>query len=399
MLRVTGGPKQADAAASVLLYPAAAMDLPTNNVSFNETRLNAAAGYTGTNPVLQVDATLAPGSQLDAIYGLGKGDNGWGVKGIGGSGTSPTSYGVFGIGGSSSGSFAASPGVRGTGGTGSGTGDGGVGVLGIGGFKTTGAAKNGMGVQGVATDNTGVFGVSTAATGVHGTSTHGVGLRGTSANFVGLVGISDNSIGLYGFTVAPNVPAFYAEHLGPFGRIAGSFLGDVHVQGNFTVSGAKNAAVPMADGSEAVMYCQESPEPYFEDFGRARLVNGQAHVQLEPEFASIVKRDDYMVFITPGGDSNGLYVSQQNPNGFDVRESKGGKSDLPFTYRIVARRKDIPGKRLERLDPKIKQNLAAMRAQSASKSTATPRAQGIEAPLVPMEPIPPVPPEPAPKPR
>ena len=73
--------------------------------------------------------------------------------------------------------------------------------------------------------------------------------------------------------------------------------------GNFTVSGgAKNAAVPMPDGTEAVLYCQESPEPYFEDFGRARLVNGVAHVQLEPEFASIVKRDDYMVFLTPEGE-------------------------------------------------------------------------------------------------
>ena len=111
--------------------------------------------------------------------------------------------------------------------------------------------------------------------------------------------ISDNSIGLYGYNVAPNVPALYAENLAanPANRFAAQFNGDVWVYGNFVVvGGGKYAAVTMPDGTEALVYCQESPEPYFEDFGRARLVNGVAHVQLEPEFASIVKRDDYMVF-------------------------------------------------------------------------------------------------------
>src|SRR4029079_19549221 len=92
----------------------------------------------------------------------------------------------------------------------------------------------------------------------------------------------------------------------------------------------RGPAVAMPDGSDAVVYCQESPEPYFEDFGRARLVNGQARVQLEAEFASIVKRDDYMVFLTPNAEPKGpLYVSQQNGNSFEVREANGGRSDLP----------------------------------------------------------------------
>ena len=44
----------------------------------------------------------------------------------------------------------------------------------------------------------------------------------------------------------------------------------------------------MQDGTEALVYCQESPEPYFEDFGRARLAGGVARVNLEQEFASLV---------------------------------------------------------------------------------------------------------------
>jgi hypothetical protein len=257
-------------------------------------------------------------------------------------------------------------------------------------------ARNASGTAGVLGANgngAGVLGVSDSGAGVQGQSTSYVGLRGISQSFVGLVGISSGSIGLYGYTTAASVPAFYAENLsGPGTSVAGFFYGDVTVQGNFTVTGgAKNAAVPMPDGSEAVVYCQESPEPYFEDFGRGQLTNGVANVDIEREFASIVRREDYMVFLTPGGDSKGLYVSRQTPQGFEVREAQGGKSSLPFTYRIVARRKDIEGKRLARVDPKIKANLAAMRANTAAKQNAEPSglrnaAPAAGSPLVPIGP-------------
>lgn len=258
-------------------------------------------------------------------------------------------------------------------------------------------ARNGSGFAGVlgvnANDGLGVYGVSDNGTGVQGFSQTAVGLRGLSTGFVGLVGISDAYIGLYGYTAAPSTPAFYSENIAASNRIAGYFNGDVQVNGNFTVlpGFAKNAAVAMPDGTDAVVYCQESLEPYFEDFGRGRLAGGAAHVELDRDFASIVKRDDYMVFITAGGDSKGLYVSNQTGQGFDVRESQGGKSDLPFTYRIVARRKDIEGKRLARLDPAVKANLAAMRAKTAAKVAATPQGlrganPGAGTPLIPVGP-------------
>ncbi len=73
-----------------------------------------------------------------------------------------------------------------------------------------------------------------------------------------------------------------------------------------------------------------------EDFGEAQLVNGQAAVSLERTFASTIDRArSYLVFITPEGDSNGLYVASKTPNGFIVRESRSGHSTLGFQYRIV----------------------------------------------------------------
>jgi len=42
-------------------------------------------------------------------------------------------------------------------------------------------------------------------------------------------------------------------------------------------------------------------------------------------------------------------VSSQGPNGFEVREQQGGSASLDFNYRVVAKRKDIPGPRLEKV--------------------------------------------------
>jgi hypothetical protein len=57
------------------------------------------------------------------------------------------------------------------------------------------------------------------------------------------------------------------------------------------------------------------------------------------------------VFLTPNGEPKGiLYVSKRNPNGFTVQEAGGGTSNIGFSYRVVAKRKDIPGVRLEHVD-------------------------------------------------
>jgi len=82
-------------------------------------------------------------------------------------------------------------------------------------------------------------------------------------------------------------------------------------------------------------------EHWFEDFGTAKLKRGRAVVQLDANFAKVIKRSDYRVFVTPEGDCRGLYVRRRNAMSFEVRELTGGKSNITFFYRIVGRRKDI----------------------------------------------------------
>lgn len=84
-----------------------------------------------------------------------------------------------------------------------------------------------------------------------------------------------------------------------------------------------------------------------EDFGSGELNSGVALIHIDPAFSGTVTADaSYHVFITPNGDSKGLYVIAKTPTTFEVRESGGGTSSLTFDYRIVAKRRGFEAQRL-----------------------------------------------------
>jgi len=118
--------------------------------------------------------------------------------------------------------------------------------------------------------------------------------------------------------------------------------------GDLSCTGQMKSLVSAGDGSRKVeTYAMQSPENWMEDFGTATLENGVAVVRIDPAFAETVSgSNDYHVFLTPRGDSNGLYVINATPASFEVRESKGGTSSLSFDYRIVAKRRGYEVQRL-----------------------------------------------------
>jgi hypothetical protein len=253
-------------------------------------------------------------------------------------------------------------------------------------------SQNGTGIKGVsntggntANDGTGngvgVQGKSTGGPGVEGVSVNSLGVRGTSTNFVGVVGISTNNHGLYGFTSSPSGVALVGDNGG--GGLAGVFNGRVEVYGSFQVFGVKNAVLKMPDGTNALVYCQESPEPYFEDFGRAQLVGGVANVPIERDFAGLVAGGDYRVTVTPEGLSNHLFVSRRTPTGFEVREGNNGVSNVSFTYRIVTKRKDVEGKRFARVGDDGIKSVAASRAALGVSGTPPANVPGTPNPVNP----------------
>lgn len=283
----------------------------------------------------------------------------------------------------------------------------------VGGFATTGngvwgESTSGIGVRGQSKSQVGVSGVSDSAAGIHGHADNGTGVIGTSLNrfgvfgnsghgVAGVFGRSSNSLGVAGRSIdSVGVAGFSETTIGVFGEaeprglsekprtpfgvlgrsqqaigrgvvgvsrdgiavgadtttgFAGVFQGEVVVRGNFTVfTGAKSAAVQHPDGSHRRLYALESPESWFEDFGRGEIVDGRAQIDLDPDFAALVLSDSYHVFLTPEGESNGLYVQSRTPRGFVVQEQQRGTSSLEFSYRVVAKRKDIPGERLAKVE-------------------------------------------------
>jgi len=176
----------------------------------------------------------------------------------------------------------------------------------------------------------------------------------------GEVGVQGNGrgVGVHGKATSSAGTGVLAESTTGW---AGAFVGRVYVSRDFIVLGAKSAAVAHPDGSHRALYCMESPESWFEDFGRARLARGRVFVKLEGVFAALVRLDEYHVFLTAEGDCNGLYVHRTSRSGFEVRERQGGRSDTPFSYRIVAKRKDVRGQRLARVKLPTPAKAARMR--------------------------------------
>jgi hypothetical protein len=81
------------------------------------------------------------------------------------------------------------------------------------------------------------------------------------------------------------------------------------------------------------------------------LRDGVAEVALDPTFALAANMaPGYHVFLTPNGDCEGLYVAQKTATGFQVRELRGGKSNIAFDYRIVAKRRGYESVRMDELE-------------------------------------------------
>jgi hypothetical protein len=226
-----------------------------------------------------------------------------------------------------------------------------------------GWSYSGLGVRGVTAVGKGVRGSSLTDTGVLGVVNNEgpplgmnlptiAGVVGSSDERPGVIGTSNALIGVYGFSTGN--AGVVGESVNSF---AGYFAGNVVVTGDLFVAGAfnkKGCAVPFPDGTHRALYCMESPDLWFEDFGAAKLRRGRATVKLDADFAKVIKRGDYHVFLTPRGDCRGLYVRRQGGASFEVRELGGGTSSVAFSYRIVGRRRDIRAhKRFAKIDTRL----------------------------------------------
>lgn len=108
-------------------------------------------------------------------------------------------------------------------------------------------------------------------------------------------------------------------------------------------TGSVATIVDNPNGGRVNMFCPEAPEILFEDHGQGKLVNGEAKIILDPIFTHNIivnEKHPLRVYVQLEGDCNGVYVINKTINGFEVKELAKGKSNVSFSYQVVANRKD-----------------------------------------------------------
>jgi len=108
-------------------------------------------------------------------------------------------------------------------------------------------------------------------------------------------------------------------------------------------TGTVSEIISTPDHGRITLSCPESPEYWYIDYGTVNLVNGKAHVELDPILTDIVVIDaqNPIKVITQVNipESNGVAVINKTDKGFDIIELKGGTSSGEIDYQIVAKPK------------------------------------------------------------
>lgn len=107
-------------------------------------------------------------------------------------------------------------------------------------------------------------------------------------------------------------------------------------------TGTVSEIIPTPLHGRVTLTAPESPEYWYQDYGTAKLVNGKAHVDLDPILADIifVNNDNPLrVFCTPVDmeNFNGVTIKNRTETGFDIVELNGGMHTGTLEYQLVAK--------------------------------------------------------------
>jgi len=198
---------------------------------------------------------------------------------------------------------------------------------------------------------------------VNGTNTVPSGVFGTTDNGYGGAFNNNSAIwpAVYGFNASTGGTGLFKV------AMLGSPQGTCGVGegGNLSCTGQVKMLVSAGGGTRTVeTYSVQSPENWMEDFGSGSLSGGAVVVTIDAAFAETVSGDaSYKVFLTPNGESKGLYVTNKTATSFEVRESGGGTASIGFDYRIVAKRRGFEAQRMVDVTETFNREMLAAKRQ------------------------------------
>jgi len=120
----------------------------------------------------------------------------------------------------------------------------------------------------------------------------------------------------------------------------------VYYSNGLAGTGTKSAVVKTEEGPRLV-YCQESPENWFEDFGSSIINNGEAIVYIASDFLQTVTINSdhqFKVFITPNAKIGEWWVEKKD--NYFILYAPDAMDGAAFDYRLVAKRKGFENQRL-----------------------------------------------------
>ncbi len=173
------------------------------------------------------------------------------------------------------------------------------------------------------------------------------GVTGTTDT--GIAGVAGSTWRLTAAALNGTQGGYFSSSYGPSGAISLtslSFANVAYVDAGGTPrkidgNGAMGTIVKDLKEEPVLMTAMETPEILFSDFGRGQLVNGKAIIKLDPILSKniVVDENNHMkVFVQLEGDCNGVFVTNKTAEGFEVRELRGGNSNVPFSYMVTANR-------------------------------------------------------------
>ncbi len=217
------------------------------------------------------------------------------------------------------------------------------------GYQNTGALLYGN-LSGAAAFTNDVNGTGLIATGNGSTGsislTTGSGIS-AKGNDIGVFGYASNTSSLPNLIIG-KAGGYFANAEGGFayvGAWADPAGGGNNADIAYKIIGTGTVSTIVKDVNETpiTMFAPEAPEILFQDYGIGKLTNGSVIIQLDPNLSKNIRVDDshpMKVFVQLEGDCNGVYVTSKSANSFTVKELQGGKSNVPFSWSIVATRAD-----------------------------------------------------------
>ena len=185
----------------------------------------------------------------------------------------------------------------------------------------------------------------------------------------GLFATADSSNAAVFENNSGTAPTIYVANLatnGPTGNVVllraegADGVCSINQGGSMACTGQLKNLVTTHDARQVETYSVQSAENWLEDYGGGQLKNGSATVTLDPAFANTANTGvEFHVFLTPKGDCEGLYVSNQTATSFEVHELRKGQSNVSFDYKIVAKRSGHETERLVDVTDRMKLEAAS----------------------------------------